>query len=47
MKMRLCNGTPGTYHNDENIQTVPQAPEVMETVDADLQHFLHYVVQDE
>lgn len=47
MKKRFHNGTSATYHDDENIQTVPQAPEVMETVDTDLQHFLHYVVQDE
>lgn len=47
IKMRFHNGTSGTYHDDENIQTVPQAPEVMETVNTDLQHFLHYVVQDE
>lgn len=36
-----------THHDDENIQTVPQALEVMQTVDVDLQHLLHHVVQDE
>lgn len=47
IEMCFHKGTSGTYHDDENIQTVPQALEVMETVDTDLQHFLHYVVQDE
>lgn len=47
IKMCVRNRTAGTYQDDENIQTVPQAPEVMETVDTDLQHFLHDVVQDE
>lgn len=36
-----------THHDNENIQTVPQALEVMQAVDADLQHLLHHVVQDE
>ncbi len=36
-----------THHDDENIQTVPQALEVMQAVDADLQHLLHHVVEDE
>lgn len=35
------------HHDDENIQTVPQALEVMQAVDADLQHLLHHVVEDE
>lgn len=39
--------TFGTYHHDEDVQTVPQTPEVVETVDTDLQHFLHDVVQNE
>lgn len=47
IQMPFHNGTSGAYHNDEDIQTVPQAPEVMEAVDADLQHFLHDVVEDE
>lgn len=47
IKTHFHNGVSGTYHDDENIQTVPQAPEVMEPVDTDLQHFLHDVVQDE
>lgn len=36
-----------THHDNENIQAVPQTLEVMQAVDADLQHFLHDVVQDE
>lgn len=36
-----------THHDEENIQTVPQALEVMQAVDVDLQHLLHHVVQDE
>lgn len=36
-----------TYSDDQDVQTVPQVPEVMQAVDADLQHLLHHVVEDE
>lgn len=36
-----------THHNNEDIKTVPQAFEVMQSVDADFQHLLHHVVEDE
>lgn len=35
-----------THHHNEHIQTVPQALEVMQAVDADFQHLLHHIVQD-
>lgn len=35
------------YRYYENIQAVPQAFEVAKTVEADLQHLLHHVVQHE
>ena len=52
IQLQLCyfnniTYTLDTHHQNENIQTVPQALEVMQPVDADLQHLLHHVVQDE
>lgn len=39
--------SPDTHRDDEDVQTVPQALEVMQPVDVDLQHFLHHIVEDE
>lgn len=36
-----------THHHDEDVKTVPQALKVMQPVDADLQHLLHNIVEDE
>lgn len=35
-----------TYHNDENIKTVPEAPKIIQPVNVNFQDFFHHIIKD-